>query len=156
MHSILNKIEDVINDTLKGSQRMNAHEFITHLRGNEEFSFSKDENDDKRWWVKFKDHLMCEIQFNNLPEGWSVWVYGDCIGRHDSVIDENIKEIAWASITLCVDCGAGCAPGRHKTVLGKGFDNICQSTLAFSNPKTSTLDCLKIIVSVIKEDVIRQ
>ena len=130
---------------------MNALEFITHLQGNDEFSFSKDENGDKKWWVKCKDHLVCEIQCS--PKGWDVWVYGDCIGGHDSAIDENIKEIAWANITLCKDCGAECAPGRHKTVFGKGFDNVCQSTLAFSNPETDTLDCLKIIVSVIKDDV---
>ena len=140
-------IEDVIKGKLKGDAQGNALDFIAHLWGAEGFSFSKDENDDGRWWIKCKDTLVCEMQIgaasDDSPEGWDVWVYGDCIGRHDSPVDESTKEIAWANITHCKNCGADCAPGRRKTVFGKEFDNVCQSTLAFSNPETDRLNCLK-------------
>ena len=145
------KIEDIINTTLKGNAQKNALDFIAHLQEGEDFSFSKDENDNGRWWIKCNNNLVCEIQIKpagESPENWDVWVYGDCIGAHDSLVDESVKAIAWKNITLCGDCGAGCAPGRSKTVLGKEFNNVCQSTLAFSNPETDALNCMKKVVEV--------
>jgi len=151
------KIEDIINSTLKSNAQKNALDFVAHLQADESFSFSKDENDDGKWWIKCNNNLVCEIQVktpDDSHESWDVWVYGDCIGAHDSPVDESIKEISWKNITLCGDCGAGCAPGRSKTVLGKEFNNVCQSTLAFPSPETDALNCLKKIVTVIKNDVI--
>jgi hypothetical protein len=142
------KIEDVINGTLKDNAQRNALDFIVHLRKDEGFSFSKDENDDGRWWVNYKGNFLCEIQIGvsgDAPAGWEMWFYGDNIGGLDSMVDEDIKKIAWANITLCGNCGADCAPGRRKTVFGKEFDNVCQSTLAFPNPGIEMLECMKII-----------
>jgi len=152
-----NKIEDIINGTLKGNAQNNALDFIAHLQECESFSFFKDENDDGRWWIKCDNNLVCEIQIkpaDESPESWDVWVYGDCIGAHDSPVADSVKAIAWKNITLCGNCGAGCAPGRSKTVFGKEFNNVCQSTLAFPNPETDALNCLIKIVSVVEADEI--
>ena len=127
-----------------------ALDFIAHLRGRENISVSRDNNDDGRWWIRDKDSLLCEIQIKaasgDSPDGWEVWFYGDCIGGHDSLMDEDVKEIAWANVTLCGNCGAECAPGKRKTVFGKIFENVCQSTLGFSNPGTDVVRCMKKIV----------
>jgi hypothetical protein len=147
------KFEDVINGNLKNNAQINALDFIAHLRKDEGFSFSKDENDDGRWWINYKGNFVCEIQIEIsgvTPAGWEMWFYGDCIGRHDSPVEERIKEIAWENMTLCGNCGAECAPGKRKTVFGKEFDNVCQSTLAFPNPESDMLDCMKIIIDTIK------
>ena len=144
------KIEDVINGTLKSGVQKNALDFIVHLKKGENLSISNDNDDDGRWWVRHKNNLLCEIQISaasgDSPEGWIVWFYGDCIGGHDSPVDEGIKEIAWTNITLCGNCGAECAPGKRKTVFGKVFENVCQSTLAFPNPGTDMVDCMKVII----------
>ena len=98
------KIEDVINSKIKSGAQGNALDFIAHLRGSENISISKDDNDEGRWWIRDKDNLLCEIQIKaasgDSPDGWEVWFYGDCIGGHDSLIDEDVKAIAWANITL--------------------------------------------------------
>jgi len=152
---MLKNLEEVINDNLKDDAHKNALDFIAHLRRCEDFSISMDENDDGRWWIRCKDNLVCEIQIEasgDYSDNWQVWFYGDYIGGHDSPVGESIKKIAWANITFCRDCGAGCAPGKRKTVFGKDIDNICQSTLGFSNPDPDKLDCMKKIVDTIKND----
>jgi len=143
------KIEDVINSALRSDAQKNALDYIAHLRTDEGISISMDNDDEGRWWIRDKDKLICEVQIktasDDSPEGWDVWFYGDCIGGHDSPVNEGIKETAWANITLCGNCGAECAPGKRKTVFGKVFENVCQSTLGFSNPETYTLECMKTI-----------
>ena len=149
-------IDDIVNDTLRNDAQKNAIDFIAYLRGDEGFSFSKDDNDDGRWWINYRDIFVCEIQIEtsgDAHEKWDVWFYGDCIGRHDSPVDDTIKEIAWANMTLCRNCGADCATGKHKTVFGKEFNNVCQSTMAFPNPKTDMLGCMKKIINVMKNDI---
>ena len=143
-------IEDVITSALENNAQENALCFITHLRGSEGVSISRDDSDEGRWWVRDKDNLLCEMQIkaasDDSSEGWEVWFYGDCIGREDSPVDEVVKKTAWVNITLCGNCGADCAPGRSKTVFGKVFDNVCQSTLGFTNPETNIVDCMKKII----------
>jgi len=152
------KIEEVINDTLKDDMWKNALDFIGHLRADEGFSVSNEKEGDKSFWVKYKGKLVCEISMNgseNFSKVWTVWVYGDCIGEHeDSSVSEGVKAVAWASITPCRNCGAECSPGRRKTVFGKAFDNVCQTTLMFENPDTETLDCMKKIVDISKKDIL--
>jgi len=147
---VTKKFEDVINAALKNETQKNALDFIAYLRGDENISLSSDDNDEGRWWIRDKNNLLCELQMkaasDDSPEGWEVWFYGDSIGGQDSIVDESIKEIAWASITLCGNCGAGCAPGKPKTVFGKVIENVCQSTLGFTNPETHILDCMKKIM----------
>ena len=145
------KIESVINNRID-SGRENVLNFIAHLRECENISLLSDENDEGRWWIRDKEKLLCEIQISavteNSPGGWDVWFYGDCIGGHDSPADMDVKEIAWKNITYCGNCGADCAPGRQKTVFGRRFENVCQSTLGFSNPDVQTLDCMKMIIEI--------
>ena len=150
------KIEDVINSKIKSGAQRDALDFIAHLQRSENISISSDDNDEGRWWIRDKDNLLCEIQLktasDDSPDGWEVWFYGDCIGAHDSLVDEDVKKIAWANITLCGNCGAGCAPGKRKTVFGKIFENVCQSTLGFSNPETDVVCCMKKIMETINSN----
>ena len=149
------RIEDVINDIFKENTQRNALDFIAHLREDEGVSISTDKDDDRRVWIRCEDKLVCEMQLEaseDSPGNWTVWFYGDCIGYEDSPVDERIKAVAWTSITPCGNCGAECAPGRRKTIFGKAFDNVCQSTLAFENPNTGTLACIKKIVDIFTTD----
>ena len=147
------KIEDHINGVLTKDTQKNALDFIEHLRGAEGFSISTDNKDAGRCWIRHNDNLVCEMQVRaasgDTCGGWDVWFYGDCIGQPDSLVDDNIKEIAWANITHCGNCGAECAPGKQKIVFGKLIENVCQSTLGFTNPDAYMLDCMKKIIETV-------
>ena len=144
------KIEDVISSALTSNAQKNALSFITYVQESEGISVSGDDNDEGRWWIGYENNLLCEIQIkavsDDSPGGWDVWFYGDCIGKQDSPVDDTVKETAWANITLCGNCGADCAPGRSKTIFGKVFENVCQSTLGFTNPEAGILDCMRKII----------
>ena len=148
------RIEGYISEVLTKDAQKNALDFIAYLRGDEGFSTSMDSSDTGRCWIRRNDNLVCEMQVRaasgDTCEGWDVWFYGDCIGQQDSLADENIKETAWANITPCGNCGAECAPGKQKIVFGKVFENVCQSTLGFTNPDAHMLDCMKKIVETVK------
>jgi len=156
------KIENVINDMLKHDAQKHALDFVAHLRASEapeSLSITKNnENDESLWLVKCKDKSVCVIFINgsdDFPGPWTVWIDGDYIGEHaDSPVDEYVKEAAWANVAPCGSCGGDCSPGSRRTVFGKAFENVCNSTLMFANPDIETLDCMKKIADVRKNDIL--
>jgi hypothetical protein len=138
------RIENVINDSLKGEARKNALDFIGFLRSNE-IPIEESEN---YWEIKYKDDGLCFIWIDgsdNRPGPWTVWSHGE----YDIyLVDDNIKEIAWANVNPCGSCGGNCKPGRTKTIFGKKFDNICNSVMAFTNPEFMAIECAKKLVEI--------
>ena len=138
------KIEDVINETLKDEAKKNALDFIGFLR-------SKGipiEESDNYWEVKYKDRGLCYIWIDgsvNKPGPWTIWTNGD---YERFPVEERIKEIAWANVNPCGNCGASCSPGSNKTIFGKYFNNICNSVMAFTNPESIAIECAKTLVEI--------
>lgn len=158
------RIEVVAGDVLKGDTQKNALDFITYLRSIE---IPIEEESENYWEVKYKDECICFIWINGaeeIPGPWTIWsaqvpgtwaAWGNC-EYVDFPLDEHVKEVAWKNVNVCGNCG-GCSNvgGIHKTVLGKEFDDLCNSTMAFTNPDAEALKCAKKMVEIRKNDILK-
>jgi hypothetical protein len=143
-------------------------DYITYL-GTDEISF---EFVEFCWDVKYKGKNVCYIKFggfedeklnhwiiwsDQVPGSWTTWAEdGKAIEYMECPVDERIKEIAWANINVCGNCGGKCNPGKRKTVLGKEFDNLCQSAMVFTNPDKETLECVKKMADIRKKEILNE
>jgi hypothetical protein len=158
-------IKNHIVDVLTRESQKNALDFVAYLRV-QEMLFEKGTGywEDKRYWmIKYKDEYVCFILVNGYgsvrhqdePEGWIIW--SDDRGKvdwfADSPLDEHTKEIAWANVDFCGHCGGSCDGGFHKTIFGKEFDSVCNTTFRFDNPDAETVECLKKLVKLRKNDI---
>jgi hypothetical protein len=89
------------------------------------------------------------------PGPWTIW--SDDSGStcfENFPLDDRIKEIAWKNVDICKNCG-GCnlGTGTSKIIFGREFDNVCRTTMKFINPDVKTLECLKKIVEIRKNDI---
>ncbi len=112
--------------------------------------------EDKLYWlVDYKGVSVCHILINGYEEGhWTIWSdESDSNSFEDFPLDEHLKEIAWKNVDFCGNCGY-CTGGTHKTVFGKEFDNVCRTTMIFSNPNAETLEFMKKMVLIRKHDII--
>ena len=148
----MKRIEDVINDVLKGEAQTNALEFIAYLRAVDAVI---GDSDNYFWHPTYKGKELCAINIeinddgasfdtfvNSLPIAWTA----EGSGEHVDV-DERTKEIVWANVRPCeiTNCG-GCSPGISINILGKQFNNLCGSFLGIYAPDAETVECMKKIV----------
>jgi hypothetical protein len=70
-------------------------------------------------------------------------------------LDENIKEIAWLNVDFCGNCGY-CTGGRCKMIFGKEFTNVCGTTFRFTDPDVETLGCMKKLVEIRKNGILKR
>lgn len=154
------RIESVINNVLTGDARVNSLDFIAYLRAN---GISPGESE-SYWEIKHRDECVCYLLIDGSDEApgpWTIWsdqapgtwiAWAD--GEHADVsLDEHIKEVAWANVNPCGNCGGDCSPGKRKTVLGKTFDHLCASALAFTNPSAEMLACAKKMIEARISDI---
>jgi hypothetical protein len=160
------KIEDIIGEVLIGDAQKNALDFVAYLRSSEmQFEREKGYWEDKYYWgIKYANKFVCFILINSEgktdPESWTIWsddsgsnTFGDC------QLDEHIKEILWKNVDICGNCG-GCSHyknpgGTRKTIFGKEFDNVCITTMRFTTPDTKTVECVKKMVEIRKNDILK-
>ena len=107
---------------------------------------------------KVEENKRSLLIYSDLEQG--TWVNWNDGGKNDNnvdfLVDERIKEIAWANLRTCVtDCGRACKPGRCKKVLGKEFNNLCVSALMFDSPDIETLECVKKMVDARINDILK-
>ena len=154
-------IEDVIRDILKDDSQKNALDFAMYMNknavSNSDFIFVKnDEADESGWKAAYKDESICFMYISGneeFPGPWTVWIDGDYIGKHTESVDEKIKEAAWENVAPCGSCGGKCTPGSRRTIFGKDFENVCNSTLMFTNPDAELLECMIKIADIRKNDI---
>jgi hypothetical protein len=159
------RIENYIFDVLIGDTQKNALDFVAYLRANEMlFEKGKGYWEDKLYWmIKYKDEYVCFILVNGYgsvgdktePEGWIIW--SDDSGSNwfeNFHLDDYIKKIAWDNVDFCAKCGS-CSGGTSKTIFGKAFDKICRTTFRFNNPDVQALKCVKKMVELRKNDILR-
>ena len=145
------RIEDVIRDTLKGDLQKNAIDFNEYLKVNELTANGAE--------ISYKGEVMCYMHLDSAddyPNPWIIWTEGDYSHETEDVfMDEQMKEIAWAHVNICKSCGADCSPGKRKMIFGKEFDNVCSADMAFYIPNAEELDCLKKLLDMRKNDILR-
>jgi len=145
------KLEDRIKDILTGETQKNALDFAAYLKANEM------DGEGPHGEVSCKGKCVCYVHMDGNPEKpgpWTIWPEGDFSGEHKDVpMNERMKEIAWANVNFCGNCGGGCSPGSQKVIFGKAFDHVCSAPMAFCDPDAKTLECVKKLLDMRKCDV---
>ena len=159
-------IEDVIKNVLKGDAQKNALELIAHIRANEDagkFSISMyDDENESAWGGLTVSNLgyIVVTGSDDFPGPWTMWMEADNLGEGlETLADENLKEFAWSHVSPCGNCGAHggqCAPGKHTRIFGKDFENTCQANLIFINPNAETVEGMKKIIDVRKNEILQK
>lgn len=130
-------VEEAIRNTLNGDALRNALSFIAFMKENG-ITCEPAEG----IWVYEDGCVLYMDGAANMPGPWTIWAEFGTDDDGDSV-DGRLKEVAWAHINPCGNCGCGNQPGSRKTVFGREFDHICTSTLVFHNPDAGTLESIK-------------
>ncbi|MCL2837604.1 MAG: hypothetical protein FWE04_00840 [Oscillospiraceae bacterium] len=145
------RIEDVINEVLTGDSQKNALDFAAFLRANE---MTIEGGEGNCWNVDYKEKDVGVLYVSGdaeRPGPWTFWSNDDDYNAPAGfAIDEQTKEIAWEHANYCGKCGAKCAPVRPKTIFGKKFEEMCVSTLMFTDPSVESLAGLKKLVEIRK------
>lgn len=146
--------EGFITDVLRDDNEMlqNALDFAAYLRANEMLPGGE------HGAIDYKDECLCYMHLDGLneePGPWTIWIEGgDYSSEHEDVpMNERMKEIAWAHVNFCVSCGCGSQPGMHKTIFRKEFDNVCNADMAFYKPDAETLECVKKLLEMRKNEI---
>ena len=159
------RIEDFIGEVLTGEDQKNALEFAAYLRESEmQFERGTGYWEGKLYWViNYKDESVCYILIGSEekpgPGPWIIW--SDDSGSNsfeDFPLDERIKEIAWKNVDICGNCG-GCDnrgyTRKTKTIFGKEFNNVCLTTMRFTNPDVEELECVKKMMEIRKNYILK-
>ena len=140
--------EESINITLKGETKRNALDFAAFLKANDLAT------GETHGTVVYKDNVFAYLHMDGKPEmpgPWTIWPDLDGTVPDGFTLDDSMKEIAWKHVNICADCGSGCAPGSSKTIYGKEFENVCGAILAFTDPDSQTLECVKKLMELRKQ-----
>lgn len=159
-------IEEAIRDALREDAQKNALDFVAFLTANGIATKASI----NYWNIQYKGESVCSLWIDGsakkpgpwtiwsaqVPGAWATWTDGGP-GAEYAVppLDGRVKEAAWAHVNVCGHCGGCPHPGgRRKAVLGKEFDHLCDSTLAFTDPDAEALDCAKKMVAARINDIL--
>ena len=137
--------EETIKNTLTGESQKNALEFAAFMASN---NMATGEN---HGTLMHKGDILAWMHMDgkpDLPGPWTVWpdLTGTVPDGFD--FDDDMKEIAWKNVNICASCGSDCAPGSNRNIFGKDFENVCAAILAFTDPDSETLKCLKKLIEM--------
>jgi hypothetical protein len=144
----MSELKSLIKDSLNGDMLENALDFTAFLEKND--MFFKDSA------VSFQNEVVCYMHIDSgeeEPSPWTIWTEGNYSHEIEGVsIDEHTKEIAWKHVNICASCG-DCSPGKRKVIFGKEFDNVCNADMAFYCPDAKTLECVKKLLQMRKNNI---
>ena len=150
-HKSMNELISEVN--LSGDTLSNANDFASFLE--REGMLAGGEHGS----ITYNDNILCYMHIdgnNDIPGPWTIWSDGDYSEDTPNLtLNAEEKDIVWANINICGNCGAKCAPGKTKSVFGKSFNNVCSAPLQFCDPQGKTLECLKKILRAKKESFIQ-
>jgi len=143
------ELERLIKDSLNGDMLSIALDFTAFLENND--MLMKDNA------VIYQNEVVCYIHIDSgeeEPSPWTIWTEGGYSCEIESVpMDGRMKEIAWAHVNSCANCG-DCKPGQSKVIFGKVYDNVCNAVMAFYRPNSEALECVKKLLLMRKHDII--
>lgn len=153
-------IKAIITSTFCGEMRVRLLDFIDYLiLQGMQFERATDYWEKQQYWmIKYNDEYVCFLLLNGVGDEkalspLTIWTddSGSNWFEHYS-IDEQQKELAWSNVDYCVHCGA-CSGGKRKNIFGREFSNVCKTTMRFVNPDLETLEFIKKIIDIRKEDI---
>ena len=150
----LQKFENEINNSLSGDKLKIAKDFLTRMKTNGMTAHAEHVGafEYKGQWVC----IACIIPMDGEP---TMVIFDNPLTKHfdEFQLDEQLKEFAWTHINVCTSCGgsSGCGsqPGLTKTILGKEFNNLCTSEVAFWNPDAEALGKILQMIYIWKSQV---
>ena len=156
-------IEEYINEFLIGMNKENALEFVKFIKKND-MVFEKGGGyweDKLYWYIKYKENFVCYILIGSEekpgPGPWIIWSDDSGINCFvDFPIDEHLKNIAWQNIDFCGKGGCCSDQGTKKTIFGKNFDNVCRTTMRFTDPDNNEIECLKKLMEIRKNYITKK
>jgi hypothetical protein len=88
-----------------------------------------------------------------MPGPWTIW-FNSCDFDSDSADDE-MKESVWEHASKCGQCHAGWADcgGGSRTIFGREFERLCHLPLMFTNPDGKTLENVKKLMLMLKQNI---
>ena len=146
-------IESAINEKLIGEKQKNALDFVESMQENG-FLFNGWSDGDSEGWDPtyngkgFGCVLVRDVFMFFIGLAW------DC-GRNNIEVDDELKEFAWSSITVCPQslCKPPYCQGENHSknrwqIFGEQYESICHSPLQFIDPDAKTLDkILKLLLT---------
>ena len=154
------KIEEEIIAQLGGDLQKNALDFIAYLK---ESGMTPDATHSSAF--RYFDKWVCILIIMPIDGkiGWTIFDNPLCGREYDLPVDDDLKEFAWKHVNICCHftsggkyCGCGNQPGKHATIFGKEFDNVCTSEVAFSNPDAGALKKIVRLIDAWKDHVVEE
>jgi len=143
--------EMIANAALSGGALQSALDFAAYLRENGLAAGGEHGE------VAYKGKCACYMHLDGSdqkPGPWTIWSEGGYSGEYDGIpMDARMKEIAWAHVNYCGDCGGSCSPGTQKVIFGKTFDHVCGADMAFHVPDAEALECVKKLLEMRKRAI---
>ena len=150
-------VEDVIRNSEQSENlQNNLIEFCRFLKDNE-FSIEPEghtEDNKSGWKIVYTNECIGHMNFTKL----GIWLDTCDFGNSDSA-DDALKETAWAHIRLCEyftsdgkKCGCHDQPGLSKVIFGKKHENLCFALLEFKNPDAKTIENIKKLLLLFKQN----
>ena len=146
-------IEDDIKNSDLSEKLKKTHIDFCHFLKNNEFSIEM-EDDGNGWKIIFLTRCVGHMNFTNV----GIWIDTCEFGSGRSA-DDFLKETTWAHVRICEyyssdgkKCGCGNQPGFNRIIFGKGHKNLCFSHLEFMNPNAKTLDNIKELMLLLKQN----
>jgi hypothetical protein len=144
--------DDVKNSDLSENLKNNIMKFVVFLTENK-FSIES-EDDGNGWKIIYMNECIGHMNFTNV----GIWIDKSGFGSSGSA-DDVLKETTWAHVRICEyfstggkQCGCGNQPGFNKTIFGKEYKNLCFSLLEFINLDAKTLDNIKKLMLLFKQN----
>jgi len=148
-------VEDGVKNSNLSNDLQKAHiEFCRFLKDNG-FSIEPETGDDGIGWkIVYMDECVGHTNYANA----GIWLDVCDFGGGDPA-DDTLKEAAWAHVRTCEHfssegkkCGCGDQPGFDKVIFGKKFENLCFALLEFMNPDAETLEDIKKLILLFKQN----
>lgn len=147
------EIEDVMNNVLKGNTLKNALNLIAFLRKNK---INPQWSATNVWKISYKTYSVCFIRlygaadYHNMKAG--TWRIIPFIGEYEaSSLSDEFKEIVWSNQITCQNCGKCALPLNH--IFGKKYDYACEKSVGFTNPDVKSIECVKKLIELRREEI---
>ena len=148
-------VEDGIKNSNLSDDLQKAHiDFCRFLKDNE-FSIEPETGDDGiGWMICYLNECVGHTNYDNV----GVWIDTCDFGSSGSS-EDSLKETAWTHVRVCEHfnsdgklCGCGRQPGFNRILFGKEHKNLCFAHLEFMNPDFETLENIKKLMLLFKQN----
>lgn len=154
------EICSIVNKTFESDLRDDVLDLLLFFKSNSmDFTRLKGYWENQFYWVvKCKNHCVCYILLNGTGDEkqfspLTVWTDDSGSKWYENCrLNDELLESAWKNVDYCVHCGS-CSGGTRKTILGKGFDNVCRTVLRFINPDKQEFRVIKELIKLRKYDI---